>query len=253
MNNILHRISESLPDGEVEKICVGANWSAVVIRTDTQRVCGLASNPIKNLDVNQSFKDNLKTLENKSAKELFPLVLNPHELFAGVGLAAMNAIIPQSPFPWVDGNAGRLIGEKGAGKRVALVGHFPFVPDLKERVGRLDILELKPREGDFHARQAPEILPQADVIAITSMAFVNGTMEGLLELCPSEAYIIILGPSTPLSPIMFSAGANLLCGSIVEKIDPVCQSVLSGDNFRQVKKNGVRLVAIENPATMKNL
>jgi len=125
------------------------------------------------------------------------------------------------------------------------VGHFPFVPDLREQVGTLHVLELRPQEGDLHASEAPHILPQADVVAITSMAFVNGTIDGLLSLCSSDAYVIVLGPSTPLSPLLFEHGINMLCGSIVEIIDPVLDSIRSGNGFRQIKRHGVRLVTIE--------
>lgn len=242
---ILNKITAGLVDGYVEKICVGANWSAVVVETDGQRRCGLASNPIKDFKPDQTLQDTIANLEQETALQLTQLVMEQDRLLSGVGMAAINALLPQTPNLWVNGNAGDLIAEKGKQKRVALVGHFPFVNDLRQKVDRLDILELRPREGDFHASRAPEIIPQADVVAITSMAFINSTMDGLLALCPPQAYVIILGPSTPLSPLMFSAGVDMLCGSIVEKIDPVCTSVLNGDSFQQVKQIGVRLVAIE--------
>ena len=142
-------------------------------------------------------------------------------------------------------NAGDVLAQKGKGKQVALVGHFPFVPELREQVGKLNVLELRPQDGDLHASEAPRIIPQSDVVAITSMAFVNGTMDGLLKLCPPEAYVIVLGPSTPLSPLLFAHGMDMLCGSIVDVIDPVLDSILADNGFQQIKRHGVRLVTIE--------
>ena len=55
---------------------------------------------------------------------------------------------------------------------------------------------------------------------------------------------MLLGPSTPLSPVMFDYGVDLLAGSIIEKIEPVLQVVSQGGNFRQVRRAGVRLVTI---------
>lgn len=245
--SILEQICKTLDDGRVEKVCVGANWSAVVAETDRGRRCGLASNPVKGPELNQTRQNALARYQGYTALQLAQLVLDQDKLLAGVGMAAINALLPQAPGSWIGSNAGDLIAKNGKDKRVALVGHFPFADVLRQKVGRLDILELRPREGDLHANLAPEVIPQAEVVAITSMALVNGTMEGLLALCPPEAYVIILGPSTPLSPLLFSAGANLLCGSIVEQIDSVCTSILNGDSFRQVKKNGIRLVAIQKP------
>ncbi|MFN2145910.1 MAG: Rossmann-like domain-containing protein [Anaerolineales bacterium] len=245
--NILEQITNGLTDSRVEKICVGAHWSAVVVDIEGQRRCGLASNPIKAFELDQAQQHAISEYQKLTALEVARLVLDHDPAFSGVGMAAINALLPQEPDQWTDANAGDLIADKGKGKRVALVGHFPFVDNLRQRVGQLDILELRPRDGDIPASFAPEVIPQADVVAITSMAFVNGTMEGLLELCQPHSFVIVLGPSTPLSPLLFSAGVDMLGGSIVERIDPVCQSILNGDSFQQVRQHGVRLVAIENP------
>ena len=70
-------------------------------------------------------------------------------------------------------------------------------------------------------------------------------MDGLLGLCSLDAYVIVLGPSTPLSPLLFTHGIDMLCGSIVDVIDPVLDGILAGDGFQQVRRHGVRLVTIE--------
>jgi len=67
----------------------------------------------------------------------------------------------------------------------------------------------------------------------------------LLSLCSPDAYVIMLGPSTPLSPLLFAHGIDMLCGSIVERIDPVLDGIISGNGFRQIKPLGVRLVTME--------
>ena len=53
---------------------------------------------------------------------------------------------------------------------------------------------------------------------------------------------LVLGPSTPLSPVMADYGVNLLAGSIVEDIPAVLAAIGQGANFRQVHKAGVRLI-----------
>lgn len=241
----LSEIIDGLSDGVVEKISVGSHWTAVVVSQNGVRRCGLASNPIKGFEPGDDYRAALAIYEAKAALELCELALGEATLYTSIGLATINALLPQQPERWVDRNAGEVLAIKGKGKRVALVGHFPFVPDLREQVGHLDVLELRPREGDIPASDAPKVVPQADVVAITSMAFVNGTMGGLLDLCSANAYVLIMGPSTPLSPTLFAKGINMLCGSIVEDIDPVVLGVEGGDSFRQFRKKGVRLVTIE--------
>ena len=99
-----------------------------------------------------------------------------------------------------------------------MVGHFPFLPQLREAAGELFVLELDPGPGEYPASAAPGIVPQADIAAITGSAIVNGTMDGLLPLCRPDAYVLILGPSTPLHPIVLDWGVDAIASSIV--VDP---------------------------------
>ena len=95
------------------------------------------------------------------------------------------------------------------------------------------------------AAAATKIVPRAEVVAITSTTLINHTFEELMPLCRSEAKVLILGPSTPLSPILFDYGVHLLSGSVVEDIEAVLQTVSQGANFRQVHRYGVRLVTMQ--------
>jgi uncharacterized protein (DUF4213/DUF364 family) len=141
-------------------------------------------------------------------------------------------------------NAEEVIARRGAGKRVALVGHFPFVPRLRARVGELSVLEQCPRPGDLPASAAPAILAEADVVALTSMTVHNHTLPDLLRLCSPDALVILLGPSTPLSPLLFTHGIDILCGSIVTDVSAVWHTVAQGGNFRQIHRAGVRTVTM---------
>jgi uncharacterized protein len=242
MMELLEKIMVSLPDGEVNDIRIGLHWTAVVANINGYKRCGLASNPIKNTMLTRDELASLK--EGKSAHELCSLATRHDSYLASVGLATVNALLPRQPESWIDINAGEVIAHYGRGKRVALVGHFPFVTELREQVGELNVLELHPREGDLHASEAPQVIPNADVVAITSMAIINGTIEGLLKLCPPQAFVLVLGPSTPLSPVLFDCGIDLLSGSVVEDIEPVLDGIEAGMHFRQLKHLGVRLVTI---------
>jgi uncharacterized protein (DUF4213/DUF364 family) len=84
------------------------------------------------------------------------------------------------------------------------------------------------------------LIPQADIVAITSSALINHTLDGLLSLCPQQATVMLLGPSTPLSPILFDFGANIISGTRVVDENAVLRTVGQGAAFRQVE--GVRLL-----------
>ena len=128
----------------------------------------------------------------------------------------------------------------GEGKNVALVGHFPFIPQLRQSVGQLWVIEQNPRDDDCPAEAAADLIPQADIVAITSSALINHTLEGLLALCPARATVMLLGPSTPFSPIMFEYGIDIISGTQVVDEAAVLRTVGQGASFRQVE--GVRLL-----------
>jgi uncharacterized protein (DUF4213/DUF364 family) len=242
---LLDELLATLPEGEVFDMCVGLHWTAVVIRAGDQTRCGLASTVVTSHhhsaepDVPQAGH-----LHHLPARELAQLARAEQPIQASIGVAALNALLSPSPALWREINAEQVIADQGAGKTVALIGSFPYVPRLRPRVGRLFVLERQPKEDELPAEAAPDILPQADVVAITSMTLVNHSLESLLELCHPQATILLLGPSTPLSPMLFEQGISLLSGAVVIAIDPVLAAIKQGANFRQVHRAGVRLVTM---------
>jgi uncharacterized protein (DUF4213/DUF364 family) len=164
---------------------------------------------------------------------------------AAIGIAAINALLPRLEELWADLNAEELMVQYGTGKRVALVGHFPFIPRLRALVGTLWVLEQEPRGEDLPAEFAAHVLPQADVIALTGTTLINHTFEALMALRRPEALVLVLGPSTPLSPLLFEYGVHLLSGTVVEDVAAVLRAVSQGANFRQLHQQGVRLVTMQ--------
>jgi uncharacterized protein (DUF4213/DUF364 family) len=136
--------------------------------------------------------------------------------------------------------------QHGAGKNVALIGHFPFIERLKPALNQLWVLELNPREGDLPAQMAAEILPQADFLAVTATTLINGTFDGLVSLCRPETVVMMIGPSTPLSPILYDYGIHLLSGTIVEDPRLTVTGVSQGISMHQLRKTGrIRMVTMK--------
>ena len=246
---LLDDLLVGLPDGEVVEACIGLHWTAVVVNGPAGQRCGLASTLASEGYHHTSEPDvpQAGQLEALSGREMAALARSDRPTLRSLGFAAINALLPPLPDAWTDGNAEAIIAERGAGKTVAMVGHFPFVERLKPRVGTLYVLEQNPQGDDLPADAAPDILPEADVIAITAMTLVNGTLESLLPLCPSGATTLLLGPSTTLSPVLFDYGLDLISGAVVMAIEPVLRHIRQGANFRQVHRAGVRLVTMTAP------
>jgi len=120
------------------------------------------------------------------------------------------------------------------------------VSQLKNQVKELWVLELHPQGEDLPASMAPEIIPQADILAITATTLINHTFESVFNLRKQGAKVLLLGPSTPLSPLLFDFGIDVLSGSLVENSERILPLIRQGATFRQIRPNGVRLVTIES-------
>ena len=225
----------------LKDIRLGPFWTAVLTRN-----CGLASTPHAPDHHRSDFPAPVKDaghLMGKSALGMARMAHSDSELEAAIGIATINSLLEIEETRCIDLNAADLIQEKGRDKRVAIVGHFPFVKKLRETTKELWVIEKHPRESDLGESEAQNIIPKADVVAITGSAFVNHTIEDLLTLCEPMAFVIVLGPSTLLSPILFDYGVDVISGTKVVDIETVLRYVSQGATFRQMK--GVRLLTMK--------
>jgi uncharacterized protein (DUF4213/DUF364 family) len=224
------------PDHPVREVRVGAYWTAVLSRR-----LGLASalrdecpgHPARPVE-------QAGHLTEKSALELCQLAHSDSLLEISIGLAAINSMLPG-----VQGeelNAEQLIVEKGTGKRIAVIGHFPFVARIKDRAGALWVLEKRLQPGDLPESEAGQLLSQADVVAISATTLINRTLSGILQRCRKESFRIMLGATTPLSLVLLDIGLDALCGVQITDLQMVLRHIQEGAIFRQVK--GVRLVCM---------
>ena len=240
---IYSNILSSLKEFPILQVRIGTNWTAVVVDKAEKQQCGLASTLSgEHGHTGEPTIPMPGLLESMSALELAGWIESEIPLRRSVGCAAINALLPRDSSSWVDQNADSAILEHGKGKKGVLIGHFPFAEKLKDQMKSLDVIDYHPTGDDYPASAAPDLLPEADLVAITGMTFINHTLPDLLKLCKSEAFILLLGPSTPLTPILFEYGVDLLAGAQVEKIPEVLAALSQGANFRQVHKAGVRLI-----------
>ncbi|MFC1868646.1 Rossmann-like domain-containing protein [Thermodesulfobacteriota bacterium] len=174
-------------------------------------------------------------LLDKSAFELAQMARSESILEAAIGMATINSLLEVDEESCLELNARDLMADKGKDKRIAIVGHFPFIPNLRHSSKELWVIEKNPREGDFTEDDAENLIPGADIVGITGTALTNHTLERLLELCNPKAYVILLGDSAPLSPILFDYGVDAVSGTKVIDIDIALRCVSQGANFRQIR------------------
>jgi uncharacterized protein (DUF4213/DUF364 family) len=231
----------AIPQEEVgvRDVRVGPFWTVVW----TERGTGLASTQRDaHMPHGQSLIHWAGDLADHSANELAALLRSDSPMEAGLGMAAVNALLEVDETRLSDRNASDEIIRRGAGKRVVIVGHFPFIPSVRQAVGHLDVLELDPSPGELPPQAAADVIPCADVVAITGTSLLNKTFDGLVQHCQPDAFVLVLGPTTPLSPLLFDYGVDLIAGTLV--VDPAVAlaTASQGAIFRQMR--GVRLVTM---------
>jgi len=245
--NTIDALLDSLQaDAPVRQVLVGAFWTAVVLGSDPP-CCGLASTLRgEDHEAGPPVPDAGRLLD-RSARELAERLRSPRPLEASIGMAAFNALLEVDESACVEMNAEEVIIKKGAGQRIAIVGHFPFVDRVRRAAAECWVIELHPRPGDLPAERAAEVLPQADVVALTGTSLLNHTFDSLIRLCRPDAYVLLLGPSAPLTSVLFEAGVDAVSGTRVTDPERVLTSLAQGATFRQIKRaGGLRLLTMTN-------
>jgi len=225
----------------VRQVVVGAFWTAVVLDVDPPR-CGLSSTLRPDTHRGGSPVSCAGQLLQYSGRELAGLLRSPSSVEASIGMAAFNALLDVDEGACIEVNAREVILERGANRKVAIVGHFPFVEQVRQAAAECWVLELHPRPGDLLARRAPEVLPQADVVALTGTSLINHTFDDLIELCRRDAFVILLGGSAPLTPVLFDRGVSAISGTRVVDVPAALQAVGQGATFPQIP--GKRLLTM---------
>ncbi len=236
---ILDDVIDSLSHREkkVNQINVCAHWTAVL-----SRHCGLASTVKEEFHGHKGVRD-VGYLTEKSAFELALYSRSEHLLEASIGMAAINSLIDIDESKCVEVNAYEILIKNGRGKNVAVVGHFPFIPMLRESAKNLWVIEKRPLEGDLPEAAAQEILPQCDVVGITGTTFINHTLEALLVHCKGS-FVALIGPTTPLTPVLFDYGIDVISGSKVVEPQKVIHFISQGATFKELHHHGVKLLTM---------
>jgi uncharacterized protein (DUF4213/DUF364 family) len=226
-------ISSLREDSVVSEVHACVLWTAVV-----SKHCGLASTFHEEHPHHGRVRD-AGSLKGKSALELAKYAKSDNLLEASIGMATINSLIDVDESRCVKENALDALIREGRGKNIAIVGHFPWIPQLGAVAKKLWVIEQRPREGDLPAEAAEDILPQADVVGLTGTSFTNHTVEKLLSLS-QHSFVVMIGPTSPLSPVLFDYGVDIIAGARVVDAEKAIRCLSEGAMFKQIQ--GVKLV-----------
>jgi uncharacterized protein len=249
ITDLLAQLHERAHNATPVDVCIGAHWTLVTLDLAGSLRAGLASTLGGGSEghTTRTAPPVAKAgrLLASRAEDLAALAQSDSLLEASVGMATLNALLEVDPSQCLEINAAHIIAERSAGRKVAVVGHFPFVSQLREVAATLWVLELNPGPYDRPAAEAPSLLPQADVVALTGTSLLNKTFDELIALCRADTFVMVLGATTPLSPVFFNYGVDAVSGTVVVDIQRTKLAVSQGATFRQLP--GKRLLTLLAP------
>jgi len=243
----LEQLWNRLPRTEaaVRGVWIGPYWTAV----QTDSGMGLSTTILADGPTHGEHAQRLAGAGNLSrfnAHELAECVLSDFPLERGVGLAALNAMLPEPSGRLTERNAGELAAEKGAGKTIGVVGWFPFIQQLKTVAARVEIFEKDPDTGYVLTDERAARLARCELLCITASALVNGTIDTLLQAAPATAWKMLVGPSAPLCRETLALGFDAVCGARITDMPAVVRVLQEGGCFHQIRQTGaVRLLNLE--------
>jgi uncharacterized protein (DUF4213/DUF364 family) len=236
---VLEHILATLPvePVAVRRVLVGIHWTAVC-----SRHCGIAST-LTGEHLPYALLDEVgEYTTHHTAQSLAQFVLSDNHYECSIGMAAVNSLLSPTPAGIQELNAYDWIYANCPGKDMAIVGHFPFVDKVREKARNLWVLEKNPRPGDLPASDSKEYLAKAQIIAITGSTLVNHSFEEVIAMCNPSATIMVLGPSTPLSPVLFDHGVSVISGATVADEEKALLTIEQGGAFPQLQ--GIKRVTI---------
>ncbi|MGD9782029.1 MAG: DUF364 domain-containing protein [Kiritimatiellia bacterium] len=229
----------------VRDVWIGPYWTAV--RTDGGT--GLAATLLDPGPTHGEHAQRMAgagTLAGRPARELVAGLFSDFPLARSVGLAALNASLPEPAGKTAERNAGDLAAEKGAGQTVGVVGWFPFIPQLRDAAAGVEVFEKDPETGFAMTAERAARLARCDGLCVTASALLNGTLDGILAAARPDAWKMLVGPSAPLCREALDLGFSAVCGARVVAAEPVVRVLREGGCFQQIRRSGgVRLLHLE--------
>ena len=224
-------------DVPVEGIAVGVHYTAV-----RSRWVGLAATGGCSRPADDALAAWLERLRGLPARDLLALLRSDQPVERSIGLATLNSLVGTPPDAIAVPDGHSLLYAHACGRRVALIGRFRFAAGLAGVARDVTVLELDPADGERPASDAPAVLATAEVVAVTGTTLLNGTFDGLVPLFAPGATVIVLGPSTPVSPVLFDHRVDIVAGLAVDDPRGLLAAVAQGASRRQL--GGTRPVVL---------
>ena len=178
-------------------------------------------------------------LLGKPVKRIIPRLLRSGDaLGIAAGMACLNSALPV-PEGAFAANAFALFRARARRFRTCFIGHFPDAERWRERGYPVAIIELFPEPGDIHWERSRRVLNAAEIVFITGLTLVNGTFPEVVRRTPNARHRILVGPTVPLSPLLFRYGVDLVGSTIILDVSRALDYFRRGEGHYVFKPAGV--------------
>jgi uncharacterized protein (DUF4213/DUF364 family) len=228
----------ALPMAERRRVAdvrIGLGYIAVLLDNGN---AGLAYTFLDEATGGCSVYRNIRPLAGRPAADLLELFTAGGRIEAALALATANALFNRPGRAYQPGDILEHL-RIGPEDHVGMVGHFgPLVPAIRKQAAALHIFEqiALPQGGLLPVAAAEDLLPDCQVVMLTSTSLINATADRLLELARGCREVVFLGASTPLCADVFKdTGVSLLSGVTVDNSGAILQIVSEGGGMRYFK------------------
>lgn len=180
------------------------------------------------------------TLAGSRAMDLLNLSVESDFISRALALATVNALVSKMSSPRT-GDVLEYIKIR-EGMHVVIVGFIEPIATLLTRKGcKVNIFE---NASIAHpliqpVNMMPKRLDEAEIIIITGTALINDTLRDILTLIKPASKVIVVGPSTPMLPAVFSGtGITYLAGACIVDPDMAFTILMEGGGTKALYHSG---------------
>ena len=261
VNIVLNKLNGDIDEIKVERAVFGLFFSGVKLSTGHG---GLCFTPIKEMPEAVCCPSSAMVmplsgkLSDVNVKQYLNDIFCDNILRRTLGIAVLNAL---SNLIWekedlkykpiMNRDAFDEIDVTKYEKTVVVGALIPMLKKLIANGNDFTILEqdprtLKDREMKFYApsKDAYKYVPDADLLVITGVTVLNGTLSGLLEMAKPDAEILVTGPTASMIPdAFFNKGVTMTGGIVVTDADELLDIISeAGSGYHFFGKSAERAI-----------
>lgn len=236
-SELIREVPETRQQQKISRVVLGLGYFAVEVEGSG---VGLCANILSQEKTSCTVFPRAGSLKGSRVSDLFELGMKGGLPGRSIALAALNAVSNQEKDSGAQEDVFEAAGVR-EGDRVVMVGFIaPVAAMLKAKGCTVDIFEHR-RHDDVRIRPQEamkECLSRADVAIVTATSIINGSLSDILAFQSGARAMILMGPSTPMLPRVFSSTpVTFLAGCRVVDAGKALDIVMEGGGTQILYKN----------------